>query len=127
MNMQGHRSLKVYQLTFQLAMKIFTLTKNFPKEERYSMTDQVRRSSRSVAANIVEGYRKRQYPKMFVSKLADLDAEATESIVWLEFAIASHYLLQIDFDELQSGYDEVGRILGGMMAHPEKFTPRSHS
>jgi four helix bundle protein len=77
--LQGHRDLKVYQLAYRLAMEIFEVSKGFPKDERYSLTDQVRRSSRSVAANIAEAFRKRQYPNMFVSKLADADAEATET------------------------------------------------
>lgn len=77
--LKGHRDLKVYQLAYKLAMDIFNLSKSFPKEEKYSLTDQIRRSSRSVTANIAEGFRKRQYPKMFVSKLADADGEATET------------------------------------------------
>lgn len=83
---RGFRDLKVYQRAYALAMKIFEQSKTFPQEERYSLTSQIRRSSRSVAANIAEGYRKRQYPSMFVSKLADSDAEATETLVWLDFA-----------------------------------------
>jgi four helix bundle protein len=80
--LRGYRDLKVYQLAFSLAMEIFNLSKTFPQEERYSMTSQIRRASRSVAANIAEGFRKRQYPSMFASKLADSDAEATEAQVW---------------------------------------------
>jgi four helix bundle protein len=88
----GYKDLRVFQLAFDVAMEIFEATKSFPKEERYSLTDQMRRSSRSVAANIAEGYRKRQYPNMFVSKLADADAEATETQVWLDFARQCGYL-----------------------------------
>ena len=77
--MQGPKGLKVYQISYRLAMEIFHLTKSFPSEERYSLTDQIRRSSRSVPANIAEGYRKRQYPRMFVNKLSDSDGEATET------------------------------------------------
>ena len=84
--LRGHRDLKVYQLAYNLAMQIFEESRAFPHEERYSLTSQIRRSSRSVAANIAEGFRKRQYPNMFVSKLADSDAEATETQVWLDFA-----------------------------------------
>ncbi len=79
--LKGHRDLKVFQLAYKLAMDIFNLSKSFPKDEKYSLTDQIRRSSRSVAANIAEGFRKRQYPKMFVNKLADSDGEATETQV----------------------------------------------
>ena len=88
----GHRDLKAYQLAYSLAMNIFKRTRTFPEDERYSLTSQIRRSSRSVAANIAEGYRKRQYPNMFISKIADCDAEATETQVWLDFARDCGYL-----------------------------------
>src|SRR5882724_7491755 len=84
--LRGHRDLKVYQLAFKLAMEIFHLSKAFPREEIYSLTDQIRRSSRSVAANLAEGFRKRRYPNMLVNKLTDCDGEATETQVWLTFA-----------------------------------------
>ena len=121
--LKGHRDLKVYQLAYKLAMEIFHETKTFPKDERYSLTDQIRRSSRSVAANIAEGFRKRQYPKMFLSKLADADGEATETQVWLDFARDCEYLAPKRQAELQKGYEEVGRMLGKMMSMPEKFIP----
>lgn len=82
----GFRDLKVYELAYQLAMEIFHASKSFPSEEKYSLTDQIRRASRSVAANIAEGYRKKRYPKMFVSKMADADGEVTETQVWIDFA-----------------------------------------
>ena len=123
--LRGHRDLKVYQLAYKLAMNIYEVSKTFPKDEKYSLTDQIRRSSRSVAANIAEGFRKRQYPKMFVSKLADADGEATETQVWLDFARDSKYLSPEQNIELVSGYEEVGRMLGTMMSMPEKFMPRS--
>ncbi|MBI3168126.1 MAG: four helix bundle protein [Chloroflexi bacterium] len=122
--LRGHRDLKVYQLAYKLAMDIFNASKSFPKEEKYSLTDQIRRSSRSVAANIAEGFRKRQYPKMFVSKLADADGEATETQVWLDFALDCEYLVSEKRVELVKGYEEVGRMLGAMMSMPEKFMPR---
>ena len=81
---EGFRDLKVYKLAFSLAMEIFHESKKFPLEERYSLTDQIRRASRSVPGNIGEGYRKKQYPRMFVSKMADADGEATETQVWLD-------------------------------------------
>ena len=121
--LKGHRDLKVYQLAYKLAMEIFRASKAFPKEEKYSLTDQIRRSSRSVAANIAEGFRKRQYPKMFVSKLADADGEATEAQVWLDFARDCEYLLPTRHSELVKRYEEVGMMLGTMMAMPEKFAP----
>ena len=119
--MQGHRDLKVYKLAYELAMEIFHESKAFPKEERYSLTDQIRRSSRSVAANIAEAFRKRRYPNMFISKLADADSEATETLVWLDFACDCGYLLRERHDKLVGRCEEVGRMLGGMMAKPEKF------
>jgi four helix bundle protein len=123
--LKGHRDLKVYQLAYKLAMDIFKVSKSFPKEEKYSLTDQIRRSSRSVAANIAEGFRKRQYPKMFVSKLADADGEAAETQVWLDFARDCEYIPPKLHDELVKGYEEVGKMLGTMMSMPEKFMPRN--
>ena len=123
--LKGHRDLKVYQLAYKLAMDIFNASKSFPKEEKYSLTDQIRRSSRSIAANIAEGFRKRQYPKMFVSKLADADGEAAETQVWLDFARDCEYLTTPRHNELIKGYEEVGKMLGTMMSMPEKFMPRS--
>ncbi len=123
--LKGHRDLKVYQLAYKLAMEIFKESKVFPKEEKYSLIDQIRRSSRSIAANIAEGFRKRQYPKMFVSKLADSDGEATETQVWLDFAKDCEYLQPEKHEELIKGYEEVGKMLGAMMSMPEKFMPRS--
>jgi four helix bundle protein len=119
--MAGHRDLKAFQIAYRLAMTIFDETKNFPKDERFSLTDQIRRSSRSVAANIAEGYRKRQYPKMFLSKLADADGEVTETQVWLDFAHDCGYLAKLQYVTLVRGYEEVGRLLGSMMTSPEKF------
>ena len=122
--MKGHRDLKVFQLAYSLSMEIFRLSRTFPKEEVFSLTDQVRRSSRSVAVNIAEGYRKRQYPKVFVNKLSDSDGETAETMVWLDFARDCGYLASVDHDRLVSKYEEVGRMLGSMIARPEKFVPR---
>jgi four helix bundle protein len=119
----GHKDLKVFQLAYELAMRIFEASKAFPKEERYSLTDQIRKSSRSIAANIAEGFRKRQYPNMFVSKLADADAEGAETQVWVAFARDCGYLAPEVAEEVTQGYEEVGRMLGSMIAHPEKFAP----
>ena len=120
----GHRDLKAYQLAYELAMDIFKTSRTFPEDERYSLTSQVRRSSRSAAANLAEGYRKRQYPNMFVSKMADCDAEATETQVWLDFARDCGYLSPQHYARLMTGYEELGRILNGMMGKPGSFTPR---
>ncbi len=119
--LHGHRDLKVFQLAYSLAMEIFRLSKTFPREELYSLTDQIRRSSRSVAANIAEGFRKRRYPNHFVSKLTDCDAEATETQVWIDFAFDCGYLSKENHDQLIFGCEEVGKMLSGMMANPEKF------
>ncbi|HEU0297777.1 MAG TPA: four helix bundle protein [Anaerolineales bacterium] len=123
--LKGHRDLKVYQLAYKLAMDIFNASKSFPKEEKYSLTDQIRRSSRSIAANIAEGFCKRQYPKMFVSKLADADGEAAETQVWLDFARDCEYMPLKLHAELIKGYEDVGKMLGTMMSMPEKFMPRN--
>lgn len=120
----GFRELKVYQLAYATAMEIFRRSRSFPSEERYSLTSQIRRSSRSVAANIAEGYRKRQYPAMFSSKLADADAEATETGVWLDFAKDSGYLAPEDYRQLAASCDEIGRMLHVMITDPQKFLPR---
>lgn len=122
--MKGHRDLKVYQLSYSLAMEIFRLSKHFPKEETYSLTDQIRRSSRSVPVNIAEGFRKRQYPIVFVNKLSDSDGEATETTVWLELAFDCGYVSKADHERLRSKYEEVGRMLGSMILAPEKFVPK---
>ena len=122
--MLGHKGLKVFQLSYQLAMEIFHLSKAFPKEETFSLTDQIGRSSRSVPANIAEAYRKRQYPKHFVSKLSDADGEASETQVWLEFSRDSEYMSADKCDELLVRYEAVGRMLGGMIANPNSFLPK---
>ena len=121
--MVGYRDLKVYQKAYQLAMAIFNMSKTFPKEERYALTDQIRRSSRSIAENIAEGYRKRQYPKMFVSKLADADGEVAETQVWLDFAHDCGYVSSEAYESLIKGYAEIGKMLGSMIKAPEKFLP----
>ena len=123
--LRGHRDLKVFQLAYRLAMEIFHLSKHFPREEVYSLTDQIRRSSRSVAANLAEGFRKRRYPNMLVNKLTDCDGEATETQVWLDFALDCGYLSKENHAHLTIGYEEVGRMLSGMMANPRKFAPSS--
>jgi four helix bundle protein len=105
-------------------MEIFHIAKTFPAEERFSLTDQIRRSSRAVAANIAEGYRKRQYPEMFVSKIADADGEATETQVWLDFSSDCAYIPKTSHEDLIGRYKIVGGILGNMIRNPEKFLPR---
>ena len=121
----GYSELKVFQLSYRLAMEIFELTKSFPKEEKYSLTDQIRRSSRSVCANIAEGYRKRIYPKHFTSKMTDADGECAETLVWLKFSKDCEYISEETRAKLYKEYEEVGRMLGSMVRHPEKFLPKS--
>lgn len=105
------QDLLAYKKSFTLAMKIFEISKSFPKEEKYSLTDQVRRSSRSVSVNIAEAYRKRRYPKNFISKLTDSDAENSETQTWLEFALSCKYIDQTTFDEFFKESEEVGKLI----------------
>ena len=120
----GFRDLKVYKLSFDLAMNIFQISKEFPKDEKYSLTDQIQRSSRSGCSNIAEAYRKRIYPKHFVSKLTDADGECSETTVWLDFALNCEYISKEKYELIINQYNEVGRMLGGMMQNPEKFAPK---
>ncbi len=115
------QDLLAYQKSFDLAMKIFQITKRFPKEEMYSLTDQIRRSSRSVTVTIAESYRKRVFPKHFHSKLTDADAENSETIVWLEFALKCSYIDEIEFEELNSNCIEIGKLINYMILNPKKF------
>jgi len=115
------QDLLAYKKGFNLAMNIFKISKSFPKEETYSLTDQVRRSSRSVCANLSEAYRKRRYPKHFISKLTDCDAENGETQTWLEFALACKYISAEQFKELHNASIEVAKLLNYMILNPEKF------
>jgi four helix bundle protein len=123
-NIRSHRELRVYQSAIEAAMKIFELTKSFPAEEKYSMVDQMRRSSRSVCANIGEAWRKRRYPAHFVSKLSDSESEAEETRVWLELALRCNYLSEKDFNDLDLIYDLIIGQLVKMHSEPEKWTIR---
>lgn len=124
-NIRHFRELDVYRLGMESALRIFELSKLFPPEEKYSLTDQIRRSSRSVCTNIAEGWRKRRYPNAFVSKLNDADSEAAETQGWLEFALKCGYLDQKVFDELGKAYDRIMGKLVNMMVHPEQWRIRS--
>ena len=115
------QDLLAYQKSFSLAMKIFEITKSFPKEEMYSLTDQIRRSSRSVPANIAEAYRKRVYPKHFHSKLTDSDAENSETQVWMEFSLKCNYISESIYNELLNESNEVGKLINFMLLNPQKF------
>jgi four helix bundle protein len=117
----GFKGLIAYQKAFELAMACFELSKAFPLEEKFDLTSQLRRSSRSVVAQIAEGYRKRNYPKYWVSKLIDADGENSETTIWLDFAEKCGYAGQEALAPLRALNDEVGRLVQYMIEHPEKF------
>lgn len=115
------QDLIVYKKAFSLAMKIFEISKKFPIEEKYSLTDQIRRSSRSVPANIAEAYRKRVFPRHFHSKLTDCDAENAETQVWIEFCFQCKYIPHETYSALLTETDEIGKLLNYMILNPSKF------
>jgi four helix bundle protein len=117
-----HFELEVYKRAFTAAMKIFELSKAFPLEERYALTDQLRRSSRSVCANNAEAWHKRRYPAHWVSKLSDCEAEAAETQTWLKFALECVYLKPEHEIELHNEYNEIKAMLVSMILHPEKWS-----
>ena len=121
---ESFEDLEVYQLTLELQQDIFELTKIFPAEERYSLTDQIRRSSRSIGANISEAWGKRRYSAHFVSKLTDSDGEQNETRHWLKSALLCNYISEVDFDALVEKCKIIGRKLGNMMQHPESWVPK---
>ena len=120
---RSHKDLLIYQKSFRAAMDIFHLSKSFPKEEMYSLTDQVRRSSRSVVANLGEAFRKRQYPRSFVAKLVDCESEAAETQVWLDFSLECNYLSHEEVDRLTREYDEIIAMALTMKLNPEQWKP----
>ena len=115
------RDLEVYQRAFKAAMRIFELTKGFPKEEKYSLVDQVRRSSRSVCSNVAEAWRKRRYSSVFKNKITDSMQEASETQTWLEFSIACHYIDKQSFSELDDEYERILKMLNSMEKNADKF------
>lgn len=119
--MAGYKSLLAFIKAKQVADEIFELSKTFPVEERYSLTDQIRRSSRSVCACIAEAYRKRRYPAHFISKLTDADMENAETEVWLEFSNDYKYIPAEKYQSIVSLNNEAGKLLGFMIEHPDKF------
>ena len=120
---RSHKELVVYQMAFKSSMELFLLTKSFPKEEAYSLTSQIRRSSRSVTANLAEAFRKRRYEKAFVSKLSDCEAEAAETQVWLDYSLECGYISKESYEKLFSEYDKIIGKLVIMMRSPEKWSP----
>ena len=118
---RGFRDLIVYQKSYKLAIEIFEITKEFPKEEKYSLVDQIRRSSRSVPANIAEAWVKRKYPKSFISKLLDSLAEEAETEVWIDMSKDSKYIDDQLHNSLMERYQEVAKMLSSMINSPDKF------
>lgn len=123
-NIRHFRELDAYQLAMEVAMQLFEVSKCFPAEEKYSLTDQVRRSSRSVCANMAEAWRKRRYPNAFVSKLSDADAEAAETQVWIEFAVKCGYLDPTHGNDLDRQYENIQGKIVNMLRSPEKWKIR---
>jgi four helix bundle protein len=117
-----HKDLKVYQLSFEAGMLIFQKSKKFPKVEMYSLTDQIRRSSRSVSGNLAEAFRKRKYPKSFVSKLTDAEGEAAETQVWLDYALACGYIESKIHADIFDKYDHIIAMLVNMSIKPENWS-----
>jgi four helix bundle protein len=116
-----HRDLQVYQKAFEAATTLFEFSKRFPKEEIYSLTDQLRRSSRSVCANLAEAWRKRRYKAAFICKLSDAESEAAETQVWIEFTVRFGYLNSDQAAPLYQAYDEILRMLVAIINHPEHW------
>ena len=121
LKVKTHDDLDVYQLAFMAAMKIFELSKKFPAEERYSLTDQIRRSSRSVCSNLAEAWRKRRYRAAFLAKLNDSEAEAAETQVWIQFAVKCGYMEPDDGRELYEMYNQILGSLVNMITKPESW------
>ncbi len=116
--------MTAYKKAFDLAMDIFEVSKRFPIEEKYDLTSQIRRSSRSVCANIGEAYRKRQYPVHFSNKASTGDSENTETMVWLDVALACSYIGSDEWNRLEAKAEEVGKLVGHMVEHPEEYGSR---
>ena len=124
MKIKSAKDLDVYKKAYALAMEIFNISKSFPKEETYSLTDQIRRSSRSVCANLREAWAKRRYAAHFVSKLTDADGEIGETDTWLDFAMDCGYLNESQKAELTKLCIDVGAMLGSMIRDPGRFLPK---
>jgi four helix bundle protein len=118
---KGFRDLIVYQKSYKLAMEVFEVTKTYPKEEKYSLTDQIKRSSRSIPSNIAEAWVKRKYPKSFVSKLLDSLAEEAETEVWIDMSFDCKYIDDESHNSLLERYNEIAKMLNSMINTPEKF------
>jgi four helix bundle protein len=120
-DLKHFRDLEVYQLAFKAAMRIYEITKTFPSEEKFSLVDQIRRSSRSVCSNLAESWRKRKYKAVFKNKLTDSMQEASETQCWLEFSLACQYITQNEFDDLDETYERIIAMLNSMEMNADKF------
>lgn len=118
---RNFKETKVYKIAYEQAMEVFEITKTFPKEEKFSLTDQIRRSSRSVCANIAEAYRKKKYPAHFVLKITDSDAENSETSVWFDFSKDCNYISIEKQQILINHNEEIGRLLNHMINNPDKY------
>jgi four helix bundle protein len=118
---RGFKDLKVYQLSYALAKEIFIITKDFPRDEKYSLTDQIRRSSRAIPSIIAEAWYRRKYPKSFSNKLIEASGEAGETEVWLDFSLDHNYITQEKHIYFVGKYSEVSRMLNSIINQPEKF------
>ena len=125
MQIRSAKDLRVYKKAYALAMEIFQFSKEFPKEERYALTDQIRRSSRSVCTNLREAWAKRRYEAHFISKLTDADGENSETDTWLDFAKDCNYISDDNHLHLTKSCNEIGAMLGAMLNSPSKFLIRS--
>ena len=121
MELQGYKSLIVYQKAYKQAFDIFEISKDFPKEEKYSLTDQIRRSSRSIVVNIAESWAKRLYIKAFINKISDALGEEHETEVWLDMSHDFKYISDSSYKELISGYTEIRKMLISILNNPDKF------
>ena len=121
MKIRSYKDLDVYQLAFKSAMSIYRDTKKFPAEEKYSLVDQIRRSSRSVCANISEAFRTRNYEKNFVSKLTIAASEASETQTWLDFSLACEYITKVQYDKYFEDYDHILAMLVNMIRNSSKW------
>ena len=121
MSSKNFKETKVFKLAFQQAMNVFEKSKTFPKEETYSLIDQIRRSSRSVCTNLAEAYRKKRYPANFISKLTECDAENSETNIWLDFAVYCRYISIGEYNIMLMHNEEIGKLLNHMINNPEKY------
>jgi four helix bundle protein len=124
---ESFRDLNVYRLAMELQQEVFALSKGFPREELYSLTDQIRRASRAIGANVAESWHKRRYPAHFVSKLTDADAEQAETQHWLDTAFACEYLVAARHKVLLQKCERIGRMLGTMMNQADAFCRKAAS